>query len=70
MIYVCEIEDFIDNDLRIIFQELFKGFMVESFKKICIDIKSKLQRHLLKRGIYIGKNSNKVTISELLFKVI
>ena len=35
-----------------------------------IDIRFKLQRYLFKRGVYIGKVSNRVTISELLFKVI
>ena len=43
---------------------------MESFKKIYIDLRSKLQRHLLKRGVYIGKHSNRVTISERLFEVI
>jgi len=43
---------------------------VESFKKIRIDIRSKLRRHLLKRGVYIGKYNSRVTISKLLFKVI
>ena len=43
---------------------------MENFKKIYIDIKSKLQRYLLKRGVYIGKNSNRVIIFKQLFKVI
>ena len=43
---------------------------MEGFKKICTEFRFKLQRYLFKRGIYIGKNSNRVTISELLFEVI
>ncbi len=43
---------------------------MESFKKVCIDIKSKLRLHLFKRGVYISKYNNKVTISELLFEVV
>ena len=38
MIY--ETQDLTDNDLWAIFLELFKGFTVESFKKICIDLRS------------------------------
>jgi len=59
-----------DNDLWAVFQEQFEGFTVESFKKIRIDIRSKLRRHFLKRGVYVGKYNSRVTISELLFKVI
>ena len=44
--------------------------MVESFKKIYTDFRFKLQRYLLKRGVYVGKHSNRVTISERLFEVI
>src|SRR6266702_5152280 len=42
---------------------------MESFKKIPTDLRSKLRRHLLKRGVYVGKYSKRVTISERLFKV-
>ena len=34
------------------------------------DTRFKLQRYFFKGGVYIGKPSNKVIISELLFKVI
>src|SRR6266568_9116990 len=43
---------------------------MESFKKICTNIKSKLQRHLLKRGVYIGRYNSRVTVSKLLFEVV
>ena len=43
---------------------------MESFKKIRTETRSKLRKHLLKRGVYIGKHSNRVNISELLFEVI
>ena len=69
-IYLCETQDLTDNDLWTVFQEQFEGFMVESFKKIRTDLRSKLRRHLLKRGVYVGKHSNRVTISERLFEVI
>ena len=41
-IYVYEIDDFTDRDLFFIFLEQFQGFTVESFKKIPIDLRSKL----------------------------
>ena len=62
-------QDLTDNDLWYIFQEQFKGFTVKSFKKIYIDIKFKLQRYFLKRGIYIGKCTSRITVFELLFEV-
>jgi len=68
MIYLTQ--DLIDNSLWAVFLEQFKGFMVESFKKIRIDIRFKLRRHLLKRGVYVGKYNNRVTISKRLFEVI
>ena len=71
MIYIYETQDHLtDNNLWLVFLEQFKGFTVESFKKIHTDLRSKLQRHLLKRGVYVGKCSNRVIISEQLFKVI
>ena len=70
IIYIYKTQDLVDMDLWVIFLEQFKGFMVESFKKIYTDLKSKLQRHLFKRSIYVGKHSNRVTISERLFEVI
>ena len=63
-------KDLIDTDLWCAFQEQFKGFTVKSFKKIHNNVKSKLQKHLLKRGVYVGKNSNRVTLSELLYEVL
>ena len=42
VIYFHEIQDLTDNNLWAIFQEQFKGFTVESFKKIYINIRSKL----------------------------
>jgi len=67
MIYLTQ--DLIDNSLWAIFLEQFKGFTVESFKKIRIDIRFKLRRHLLKRGVYVGRHTSRITVSELLFKV-
>ena len=70
MIYIYKTQDLTDTDLWLIFQEQFKGFTVKSFKKIRTDLRSKLQRYLLKRGVYIGKHNNRVTISKRLFEVI
>jgi hypothetical protein len=71
MIYIYETQDHLtDNDLWLIFLEQFEGFTVESFKKIHTDLRFKLRRHLLKRGVYVGKRSNRVTISKQLFEVI
>ena len=69
-IYLYKTQDLTDNNLWTVFQEQFKGFTVESFKKIYSDIKSKLQRHLLKRGVYVGRYNSRVTISKLLFEVL
>jgi hypothetical protein len=63
-------EDLTDTDLWCAFQEQFKGFTIESFQKIRNDVRSKLRKHLIKRGVYVGKNSNRVTLSELLYKVL
>ena len=70
IIYLYKTQDLINNDLQAIFQEQFKGFTVESFKKIYTDMRFKLQKHLFKRGVFVGKYCNKVIIFELLFKVI
>ena len=35
-----------------------------------MDIRFKLRRHLLKRGVYVGRRTSRITVSELLFKVI
>ena len=63
-------EDLTDTDLWCAFREQFEGFTVESFKKIRNDVRSQLRKHLLKRGVYVGKNNNRVTLSELLFEVL
>ena len=42
VIYFYKTQDLTDNNLQAIFQEQFKGFTVENFKKIYTDIKSKL----------------------------
>ena len=62
-------QDLTDNDLWYIFWEQFEGFTVESFKKIRTDIRFKLRRHLLKRGVYVGRRTSRITVSELLFEV-
>ena len=69
-IYIYETQDLTDTDLWVIFQEQFIKFTVESFRKIYTDIKSQLQKHLLKKGVYIGRYNSKITISKLLVKVI
>jgi hypothetical protein len=69
-IYLHNEQDLTNTDLWTVFQEQYKGFTVESFKKICTNIRSKLQKHLLKKGIHIGKNSNRVPIYELLYEVL
>ena len=63
-------EDLTDNDLWCCFLEQFEGFTVESFKKIHSDGRSKLRKFLLKRGVYIGKNNNRVPIYKLLYEVL
>ena len=68
--YLHNKQDLTNTDLWTVFQEQYKGFIVESFKKIYTNVRFKLQKHLLKRGVYIGKNSNQVTIYKLLYKVL
>ena len=70
VIYLYKTQDLTDNNLQAVFQKQFKGFTVKSFKKIYTDIRSKLQKYLLKRGVFVGKYCNKVIISKLLFEVI
>ena len=69
-IYKYTYENFTDYTLWLLFQEEFERFTIKDFKKIRTDLKSQLRRHLLKRGVYVGKCSNRVTISEQLFEVI
>ena len=69
-IYLYNKQDLTNTDLQTVFQEQYKGFTIESFKKIYTDIRSKLQKYLLKRGIYVGKNSSRVPIYKLLYKVL
>jgi hypothetical protein len=68
--YLHDEQDLTDTDLWAVFREQYEGFTAESFKKIRTDIRSKLRKHLLKRGVYVGKNSNRVPIYELLYKVL
>ena len=42
IIYIYKTQDLVDIDLWVIFLEQFKGFIVESFKKIHIDLRFKL----------------------------
>ena len=42
IIYIYKTQDLVDMDLWVIFLEQFEGFMVESFKKIYTDLRSKL----------------------------
>ena len=70
IIYLYNKQDLTNTNLQTVFWEQYKGFTVKSFKKIYTDIKFKLQKYLLKRGVYIGKNSNRVPIYKLLYKVL
>ena len=70
IIYLYKTQDLTDNNLWTIFQKQFKGFTVESFKKIYTDIRFKLQRCFFKRGVYVGRYNSKVIIFKLLFKVL
>jgi hypothetical protein len=63
-------DDITDTDLWCCFLEQFEGFTVESFKKIPSDSRSKLRKFLLKRGVYVGKNNNRVPIYKLLYEVL
>ena len=69
-IYFYNEQDLIDTNLWTVFQKQYKGFTAKSFKKIHTNIRFILQKHLFKKGVYIGKNSNKVPIYELLYEVL
>ena len=58
-----------DYILWIVFQEEFKGFTIDNFKKKYIDTKAQLYTHLLKRGVYVGRYNNKYLISKALFNL-
>ena len=70
IIYLYNKQDLTNTNFQTVFQEQYKEFTIESFKKIRTNIKSKLQKYLLKRGVYIGKNSSRVPIYKLLYKVL
>ena len=48
-----------DYILQIVFQEEFKGFTIDNFKRIYIDTKAQLYTYLLKIGVYVGRHNNK-----------
>ena len=68
--YLHDEQDLTNTDLWIVFREQYEGFTAESFKKIRTDVRSKLRKHLLKRGVYVGKNNNRVHIYDLLYEVL
>ena len=70
IIYLYNKQDLTNTNFQIFFQEQYKGFIVESFKKIYTNIKSKLQKYLFKKGVYVGKNSSRVPIYKLLYEVL
>ena len=70
IIYLYNKQDLTNINLQTVFREQYKGFIVESFKKIRTNIKSKLRKYLLKRNIYVGKNSSRVPIYKLLYEVL
>ena len=69
-IYIYKKEDFLDNTLWTIFQEEFKEFTLEDFRKIHLDTRAKLRKHLLKRGVCITKHNARITLSNILFNII
>jgi hypothetical protein len=69
VIYLHETGDLTDTDLWLAFREQFDGFTVENFRTIRTDMRSNLRKHLLKRGVYVGKHGARATISDLLYEV-
>ena len=69
-VYIHVQEEFTDYTLWTVFQEEFKGFAADDFKRMHTDTRAQFRTHLLQRGVYVAKHSNRVTISERLFEVI
>ena len=46
-VYIYIQEEFMDYTLWTIFQEEFKGFAADNFKRICTDTRAQLHTHLL-----------------------
>lgn len=69
-IYLQKSQDLIDTDLQAVFQEQFEGFTAEDFRMVHINIGLNLRKHLLKRGVYVGKYNNKATLSNVLYEVV
>ena len=69
-VYIYIQEEFTDYILWTVFQEEFEGFTADDFKRMRTDTRAQLRTHLLQRGVYIAKHSNRVTILERLFEVI
>ena len=63
-------KNFIDYILQTVFQEEFKGFTINNFKRIYIDTRVQLYTHLLKRGVYMGKYNNRYSILKVLFNLL
>ena len=68
-IYIYVWKNFMDYILQIVFQEEFKGFAIDNFKRIYIDTRVQLYTHLLKRGVYMGRYNNRYSILEVLFNL-
>ena len=69
-VYIHMQEEFTDYTLWTVFQEEFEGFAADDFKRMHTDTRAQLRTHLLQRGVYVAKHSNRVTISERLFEAI
>ena len=70
LIYMNEEDNFTDHDVWTVFRDLCEDFTVETFGKMSSRTRSKLRKHLLQRGVYVGKNDNRANLSELLAEVV
>src|SRR5204862_2012970 len=58
MIYLQKSQDLMDTDLWAVFHEQYEGCMPNHFREIQTEHRTNLQKHLLKRGVYVAKHNN------------
>jgi len=69
-IYEYIYKNFTDYILRSLFQEEFKGFTIENFRKIRSITRVKLRTYLLQRGVYVAIHSNRYPLYKVLYNVL
>ena len=66
-IHVHIAEDFTDFTLWDCAREELQGFTVDIFKKLRVDVRSKLRKHLIQRGVFVATANVRYTNSHALY---